>query len=63
MACKILNNLPQPTTNLTIAETNLDEFGYCLIADALSREEVAIVRRRLEDQAAAEKQRGLALRR
>ena len=38
MACKTLNDLPQPTTNLTIAETNLDEFGYCLIADALSRE-------------------------
>ena len=35
MACKTLNDLPQPTTNLTIAETNLDEFGYCLIADAL----------------------------
>ena len=60
MACKTLNNLPQPTTNLPIAKENLDEFGYCLLADALSQEEIAIVRRRLEEQAAAEKQRGLA---
>ena len=54
------NNLPQPTTNLRIAKTHLDEFGYCLVADALSADAVARLRTRLEEQATAEKQRGLA---
>ena len=55
-----MNNLPQPTTNLNLAKSHLSEFGYCLVADALSAETVAELRTRLEEQAAAEKQRGLA---
>ncbi|MCZ6681096.1 MAG: phytanoyl-CoA dioxygenase family protein, partial [Candidatus Poribacteria bacterium] len=54
------NDLPQPTTDLDLAKANLDQFGYCLIAGALNGEEVLRLRRRLEEQAAAEKQRGLA---
>ncbi len=54
------NNLPQPTTNLRIAKSHLDEFGYCLVADALSDDAVARLRTRLEEQAIAEKQRGFA---
>ena len=57
---KTKNNLPQPTTNLHVAKSHLDEFGYCLVADALSTEAVTSLRTRLEEQAAAEKQRGLA---
>ena len=57
---KTKNNLPQPTTNLQLAKSHLDEFGYCLVADALSTEAVTSLRTRLEEQAAAEKQRGLA---
>lgn len=60
MKIKTKNNLPQPTTNLHIAKSHLDEFGYCLVADALSAEAVTSLRTRLEEQAAAEKQRGLA---
>ena len=60
MQIKTKNNLPQPTTNLQIAKSHLDEFGYCLVADALSAEAVTSLRTRLEEQAAAEKQRGLA---
>ena len=55
-----MNNLPQPTTNLNLAKSHLSEFGYCLVADALSAEALTSLRTRLEEQAAAEKQRGLA---
>ena len=54
------NDLPQSTTDVALAKSNLDEFGYCLVAEALNEEEVLGLRRRLETQAAAEKQRGLA---
>jgi ribosomal silencing factor RsfS len=54
------NDLPKPTTSLDLAKANLDEFGYCLIADALSAEQVSALRKRLVEQATAEKQHGLA---
>ena len=57
---KTKHNLPQPTTNLHTAKSHLNEFGYCLVANALSAEAVTSLRTRLEEQAAAEKQRGLA---
>ena len=60
MTSTTTNDLPQPTTDLALAKANLDDFGYCLVADALTEEEVLGLRRRLEAQAAAEKQRGLA---
>lgn len=52
--------LPKPTANLETAKANIDEFGYCLLADALPAEQLAAVRARLEEQAAAELQAGFA---
>ena len=54
------NDLPQPTTDLNLAKTHLDEFGYCLLANALTPKQVETLRTRLVEQAAAEKQQGLA---
>ena len=54
-------NLPQPTADLEIAKAHLDEFGYCLIADALSPEQITALRSRLLEQAEAELQQGIAL--
>ena len=54
------DGLPKLTTNLALAAADLDEFGYCLVENALSAEEVIKLRRRLEEQATGEKQRGLA---
>ena len=47
-------HLPQPTTDMTQNKANLDEFGYCLLANALTNEEVTALRTRLAEQAAAE---------
>ena len=54
------NDLPQPTTDLSLAKAHLDEFGYCLLANALTPKQVEALRTRLVEQAAAEKQQGLA---
>ena len=52
--------LPKPTANLETAKANIDEFGYCLLADAMPAEQLAAARKRLREQAAAELQAGLA---
>ena len=52
--------MPKLTTDFALAAADLDEFGYCLIENALGAAEVVKLRRRLEEQAAGEKQRGLA---
>ncbi len=57
---KTTDEFPKLTTDFALAAANLDEFGYCLIENALSAEEVKKLRDRLEEQAAGEKQRGLA---
>ena len=31
------DDLPQPTTDLSLSKAYLDEFGYCLLANALSQ--------------------------
>ena len=54
-------NSPRPTTDLGMAKAHLDEFGYCLIAEALSPELNAALRTRLLEQAEAELQRGVAI--
>jgi ectoine hydroxylase-related dioxygenase (phytanoyl-CoA dioxygenase family) len=53
-------NLPQATSDLDVAKSNMDEFGYCLLSDALSQEEVAAIRQRVLDQVEAEKQMGVS---
>ena len=57
-----VKTLPQPTTDMNLAKSQLDEFGYCFLANALSSDEVAALRQRVEEQAAAERQQGLAFR-
>lgn len=47
-------DLPAPTSDLERARADLDEWGYCLVADALSADGVDRTRRRLVEQAAAE---------
>lgn len=51
--------LPEPTRNLAVAKANLREFGYCLLPDMLSPDQVAALRARVVAQAAAEESRGL----
>ena len=51
--------LPTPTTDLAQQKADLDEDGYCIVADALSADEVAALRDRIAEQAAAERQRSL----
>lgn len=53
-------SLPKPTTDHDQARQDLAKFGYCLIKDALSPEEVAALKTRLIDQAAAETDAGVA---
>jgi ectoine hydroxylase-related dioxygenase (phytanoyl-CoA dioxygenase family) len=55
-----MSQLSQPTRDLNQARADLDEFGYALVAQALTPIQVSAMRERLEDQAAAEKRQGLA---
>lgn len=51
--------LPQATTGMQ-AKQDIDEFGYCLIANALTPAQVEAARTRLVEQAAAERKLGMA---
>jgi ectoine hydroxylase-related dioxygenase (phytanoyl-CoA dioxygenase family) len=51
----------KPTTDLEKARTDMDNFGYCLLENALSVDEVSAIKARLLEQRAAEEQRGLSL--
>ena len=53
------NLYPQATTRLTMAKQDLDQFGYCLLENALSPEATTALRTRLVEQAEAEIQLGL----
>lgn len=52
--------LPTPTTDWELGRRQIEQFGYCLIKDALSAEQVAALQERLEEQAAAERETGVA---
>lgn len=54
------DELPQPTTDLATLNANIDEFGYCLVKDALQPDQLARARQRLLEQAEAELQAGQA---
>ena len=54
-----MTQLPEPTTDLDLARRHLDEHGYCLLADALSADEVEALRSRVLEQLEAEVQRGV----
>ncbi len=55
-----VNELPRLTGDLAVAKSNIERFGYCLLKDALSRDQVAAMRQRLVEQAEAERQLGAA---
>ena len=55
-------NLPQPSEDWDRLRADLDEHGYCLLANALTSGQVAAVKARLLDQAAGEVADGVALR-
>lgn len=57
----MMENLPQPTTDIALAMSQFREFGYCIVKDVLSPEEVAAVRARMIEQAAVEKELGIAM--
>lgn len=52
--------LPAPTTDLELRRKQLREYGYCITKDALSKEQLEAVRKRLDDQATAELALGVA---
>ena len=50
---------PFPTRDSEVANSHIDQFGYCIVQDVLSQDEVEAIRSRLLDQAAAEAQLGI----
>ena len=60
MAGLEVDGLPQVSGDLEVAKSNLEMYGYCLLKDALSQDQVAALRKRLVEQAAAERQLGAA---
>lgn len=59
LADPVAVDAPQLTEDLDRAKQDLDEFGFCLVANALTGEAVAATWRRLAEQASAEADRGL----
>ena len=55
---KTNRDYPRATTDLTEAKAQLDEFGCCILKNALSQDEVSALRRRLLEQTEAEAQQG-----
>ena len=55
-----LDGLPRVSGNLEVAKSNIEKYGYCLLKDALSKDQVASMRKRLLEQAEAERQLGAA---
>ena len=53
-------DLPIATTDLDQAKTDLDTHGYALIADAVTSDQVEALLTRLQEQAEAERQQGVA---
>jgi hypothetical protein len=52
--------LPQPTEDITQVKTDIIEFGYGMVKNALTPEEVAILRKAVAEQAAGETAAGVA---
>jgi ectoine hydroxylase-related dioxygenase (phytanoyl-CoA dioxygenase family) len=53
--------LPQPTEDLIEAKKDLKDFGYCYVANALTKDEVVSVKTRLTEQANGERKHGVAV--
>ena len=54
------DDLPHETKDINKARRDLQKYGYCLIEDAMSEHQRSAMRRRLEEQAQAERDCGLA---
>ncbi|RDW94969.1 hypothetical protein BP5796_00732 [Coleophoma crateriformis] len=54
------DKLPQPTEDITRAKRDLEEFGYGLVKNAITPDEVKVLYARLKEQAAAEANTGVA---
>ena len=54
------NELPRPTEDLEQVKTQLDTHGFGLFANALTSNQLSALKTRLEEQALAEQQLGLA---
>jgi len=52
--------LPHPTTDIDVTQRDLDEAGYCIVADALSPELLERLRCRVDQQASGERASGRA---
>ncbi|MEI6548695.1 MAG: phytanoyl-CoA dioxygenase family protein [Burkholderiales bacterium] len=53
-------DLPKPTKDIHKLRSDLRDWGYCLIDEALSAEQLKRMKKRLEDQAAGERRAGVA---
>ncbi|MDA0790269.1 MAG: phytanoyl-CoA dioxygenase family protein [Proteobacteria bacterium] len=53
-------DLPKPTKDIRKLRADLREWGYCLIEDALSKDQYVRMKKRLSDQAAGERKAGIA---
>jgi ectoine hydroxylase-related dioxygenase (phytanoyl-CoA dioxygenase family) len=58
----LLNSAPPPTKDLEQAKLDLTKFGFCIVPEALNKDEITAARERLLDQAEAEEQQGLSFR-
>ncbi len=59
-ACWAGADLPRPTKDIGRLRNDLRDWGYCLIAEALSADQLKTLKRRIDDQAAGERLAGLA---
>ena len=57
---KRFDDLPRETKDINKARRDLQKYGFCLIEDAMSEYQCAAMRNRLEEQARAERECGLA---
>ena len=53
-------DLPRPTKDIDRLRSDMLRWGYCMVEDALSPDQVAVVRRRVLDQAEGERRAGIA---
>ena len=56
------DSLPKPTTDVDRVKSDIDAFGYGLLANALNQDEISEIRARLMEQLSAEEEQGVSLR-
>jgi len=53
--------LPKATNDSQKLKSDIDEFGYCIVANAIGNEEISRIRCRIDEQARAERKQGLTM--